>query len=435
MSADAIALDRDTAITGTPSSTDRRAFFALLATSFLSIAGNAFTLLAIPLYVLATTGSATKTGIVAFVNTAPPIVSAILGGAVIDRIGRRRIILIADALSMVTVGMIPLLDMLDQLTFPLLLVLVGMGSFLDAPGSTARQSMLPMLATKAGYSPERAQSMFSVAFGMSQIIGPSLAGVSVAAIGAAGTIWINCATFGVAILLVGLFISNEQAFAVESTRTNYLDDLKLGWRFVWHEPFMRAMMITGAAFAGLFIPIYTVLYPVYFTRIVESERGLGFFIGIESLGALLGAVVYGLIGHRFSRWKAMIFCLIAWLPTYWVLVFHPPLWVLLIAGFGAGLLTGPLQPIFNVAFQVRTPESMRPRVYGLVMASNLIAVPVGAIIMGPLIEWLGVINALTVLATLVTVACIWCAFIPVFRELDHPIEQTYSSQLRPGDVV
>ena len=122
----------------------------------------------------------------------------------------------------------------------------------------------------------------------------------------------------------------------------------------------------------------------------------------------------------------MIFCLIAWLPTYWVLVFHPALWILLIAGFAAGLLTGPLQPIFNVAFQVRTPESLRPRVYGIAMASSLIAVPLGALIMGPMIEILGVIPALVVLATLVSLACIWCAFVPVFRELDHPIEQSAS---------
>lgn len=406
-----------------PSEADRRAFFALLTTSFLSIAGNAFTMLAIPLYVLATTGSATRTGIVAFVNTAPPIVSAILGGAVIDRVGRRRIILVADALSMITLGCIPLLDMMDRLTFPMLLGLVAMGAFLDAPGSTARQSMLPMLATKAGYSPERAQSMFSVAFGLSQIIGPSLAGISVAAIGAAGTIWINCATFAVAILLVGLFISNAQAFTVSSTRTNYLDDLKVGFRFVWHTPFMRAILIMSAAFSALFYPIYTVLYPVYFTRIVGSERGLGFFIGIEALGGLLGALAYGLIGDRFSRWAAMMFCLIAWLPTYWVLVFHPPLWALLIAGFAAGLLTGPLQPIFNVAFQVRTPEDLRPRVYGLAMASNLIAVPLGAILIGPSIEWLGVIEALVVLSTVITVLCVSCLFFPVLREVDHPLSQ------------
>lgn len=410
----------------TAGGSDRRSFFALMVSSFLAIGGNAFTMLAIPLYVLATTGSATKTGIVAFVNTAPPIVSAILGGAIIDRIGRKRIIMISDALSMITVGCIPLFDQLEILTYPMLLALVALGSFLDAPGSTARQSMLPGLAAKAAYSPERAQSFFSISFGLAQIIGPSLAGLSVAAFGAAGTIWINAVTFACSIVIVGGFIAvgdGQQA----TIKADYLDDLRIGFRFVWRDSFLRGILAVSAGFSFLFIPIYTILYPVYFTRVVHSERGLGFFIGIESLGALIGAIIYGVVGERISRYRAMAFCLITWLPAYWVLVFHPPLWALLIAGFVAGLLTGPLQTIFNVAFQVRTPEAMRPRIYGIAMAANLVAVPLGALLMGPLIEIAGIMPALTILATVITIYCVVSAFLPLFRALDHPIDLTNTS--------
>ncbi|HRA48208.1 MAG TPA: MFS transporter, partial [Thermomicrobiales bacterium] len=160
----------------------RRSFYALLGSSFFAITGNAFTTLAIPLYVLATTGSAAKTGIIAFANTAPPIASALLGGPLIDRFGRRRSVLTSDMLSMITLALIPILDRQGVLSFPLLMAIVAMGAFFDPPGSSARQAMLPTFATEAGYSPERAQSLFSVSFGLAQIIGPSLAGVSVAAI-------------------------------------------------------------------------------------------------------------------------------------------------------------------------------------------------------------------------------------------------------------
>src|SRR5687767_14240958 len=140
--------------------------------------------------------------------------------------------MISDALSMVTVGCIPLFDQLEMLSYPLLLVLVAVGSFLDAPGSTARQSMLPGLAAKAGYSPERAQSFFSISFGLAQIIGPSLAGLSVAAFGAAGTIWINAVTFALSIVIVGGFITIRKGQQA-AIKADYLDDLKIGFRFVW----------------------------------------------------------------------------------------------------------------------------------------------------------------------------------------------------------
>lgn len=406
--------------------TDRRAFYALLFTSFLSVIGNGFTQLAIPLFVLATTGSAARTGVVAFVNFLPPIVSAILGGALIDRIGRRRMTLIADFLSMITLGLIPLLYSMDLLTFPLLLLIVALGSFLDAPGNTARQSMLPMLATRAGYSPERAQGIFGVAFGLSQIVGPAAAGLSVAAIGAANTIWINCGTFAIAVLVVGFFISDRQSYQPPAGG-DYLEDLRVGVRFVFHDAFLRAILVMSALFSFLFVPIYAVLYPVYFTRIVGSERSLGIYLGLEAAGGLVGAILYTSFGERFSRWSVMVFCLIAWLPTWWVLVFEPPLWVLLAAGFLGGLLAGPLQPLFNVAFQVRTPEGLRPRVYGLAMAASLIAVPLGALMIGPMIEWLGVITALIILASLVTVLCLAMPFVRVYREIDHPIDEVQAA--------
>ena len=413
----------DTAIPNSARSRRARvSYIGLLASAFSGLTGNAFTMLAIPLYVLATTGSATKTGIVAFVNTAPPIASAILGGPLIDRIGRKRTIVSSDILSLFTLASIPLLDRSGHLTFPLLLVIVALGSFFDPPGSNARQSMIPRIATEAGYSPEQAQSFAAVTFGMSQVIGPSLAGVSVAAIGAAGTIWINCVAFALSILAVTILVQ-ELPDEKGSEQTHFREDLHEGWRFVWHDHFLRTITLISAAFSGIFVPIYTVLYPVYFTRIVHSERGLGLFIGIEALGGLLGALLYGLIGGRFSRRAALSFCLIAWLPTYWVLVFHPPLGILLIAGFLAGLITGPFQPIFGVAFQVKTPEAMRPRVYGLLMAMNLIAVPIGALVMGPLIQVAGIIPALVILASVISVLCIWTAFLPVLKEFDAPMEQ------------
>jgi MFS family permease len=399
-----------------------RPFLALLISSFFTIAGNAFTTLAIPLYVLATTGSAARTGVVAFFNTAPPIISAILGGPLIDRIGRRRTMISSDVLSMITLAAIPILDHQGHLTFPLLLGLVALGSVFDPPGSSARQSMLPRLATEAGFSPERAQSLFSVSFGLAQIAGPALAGLSVAAIGAAGTLWINCGTFVITIVLVSTLIHRDPEIPAGHGNT-FLDDLRSGWRYVWNDKFLRTMLAVGAAFSALFVPIYTVVYPVYFTRVVHSARGLGFFIAAESLGGLLGAVGYGAIGERFSRYRAMAFCLIAWLPSYWILVFHPRLEILLVAGFLAGLVTGPLQPIFNVAFQVRTPEHMRARIYGIAMASNFVAVPLGGLIMGPLIQVAGIIPAMVILASVVSVMCVWAAFLPVLRELDHPLEQ------------
>jgi MFS family permease len=392
----------------------RRSYFALISSSFVSNTGNAFSNLAIPLFVLATTGSATRTGIVAFVNYAPPVI------AVVDRIGRRRTLMTADALSCIATALIPLFYMADLLSFPVLLALVAFGAFLDSPGRAARTSMIPALADGAGYSPERAQSLSMSGFFLSQVIGPALAGLVVAASGPTTAIWVNAATFVVSLLIVKNVVQ-EPEINIPSKESTYLEDLREGFHFVWHDGFMRAMIILASGFSMVFIPLYTVLYPVYFTRLIGSTRALGFFLGAEAAGNLIGAVAYGYIGERFSRFHAFIFSMAAWVPFFAIMLFTPPVWLILVSGFVASLVSGAINPIFQVAFQVRTPEAMRPRVYSMVTAGNLMAVPVGALLIGPLIELIGVIPTLGIVVAMGAAAPIVCYLVPVFREIDHEI--------------
>ena len=401
----------------------KRSYFALICSSFVSNTGNAFSNLAIPLFVLATTGSATRTGIVAFVNYAPPIVAAIFGGALVDRIGRRKTLMTADALSCVATALIPLFHMLDLLSFPLLLTFVALGAFLDSPGRAARSSMIPSLSTRAGYSPERAQSLSMSGFFLSQVIGPALAGIVVAASGPTTAIWVNAVSFVVSLLIVKNIVQEPEIDA-PAKQSTYLEDLREGFHFVWRDGFMRAMITLASVFSMIFIPLYTVLYPVYFIRLIGSAQALGFFLGAEALGNLLGAIIYGYIGERFTRFQALIFSLAAWVPFFAVMLFTPPVWLLLITGFVSTLVSGAINPIFQVAFQVRTPESMRPRVFSMVTAGNLLAVPVGALLIGPLIEWIGVIASLGVVVVFGAAAPIVCLLVPVFREIDHPIEES-----------
>ncbi|HET7056891.1 MAG TPA: MFS transporter [Thermomicrobiales bacterium] len=401
----------------------KRSYFALISSSFVSNTGNAFSNLAIPLFVLATTGSATRTGIVAFVNYTPPVIAAIFGGALVDRIGRRRTLMTADALSGIATALIPLLYMADLLSFPLLLAIVAFGAFLDSPGRAARSSMIPGLADRAGYSPERAQSLSMSGFFLSQVIGPAVAGLVVAASGPTTAIWVNAVTFVLSLAIVGNIV-HEPEIATPVKKSTYLEDLREGFHFVWHDGFMRAMIILASAFSMVFIPLYTVLYPVYFTRLIGSTRALGFFLGAEAAGNLIGAIAYGYIGERFSRFNAFVFSLAAWVPFFAVMLFTPPVWLLLVAGFLSSLASGAINPIFQVAFQVRTPESMRPRVYSMVTAGNLMAVPVGALLIGPLIELIGVIPTLGIVVALGAAAPVVCFLVPVFREIDTPIELT-----------
>ena len=190
------------------STTPRRRgpLFALFAANAISMSGNVAALVAIPWFVLETTGSASRTGLVAAAGLVPVIVSGFIGGALVDRLGYRRTSVIADLASSLAVAAIPILSVTVGIEFWQLVVLVFLGGLLDAPGTTARASLLPDVAADAGWSLERASGAAAVVERSSRLLGAPAAGVLIAIVGATSVLWIDAASFLVsaALIVVGI---------------------------------------------------------------------------------------------------------------------------------------------------------------------------------------------------------------------------------------
>src|SRR5512143_2866547 len=124
----------------------RQPLYALYAASVISVSGNVMAFIAIPWFVLQTTGSASQTGLTAAVTALPAIIAAFFGGVLVDRVGYKRTSVLADLASGIAIALIPLLYATTGLAFWQLLVLVFIGNLLDAPGQTARAALTPDLA-------------------------------------------------------------------------------------------------------------------------------------------------------------------------------------------------------------------------------------------------------------------------------------------------
>ncbi len=97
--------------------------YSLFIANAISLVGNVFTLIAIPWFVLQTTGSATKTGITGFFNILPVVLAGFLGGTIVDRLGYKRTSIISDLASGVTTALVPILS---------IVIMVMLTNFLDA---------------------------------------------------------------------------------------------------------------------------------------------------------------------------------------------------------------------------------------------------------------------------------------------------------------
>ena len=154
--------------------------YALYAAETVSLAGNAVAQLAIPWYVLITTGSATLTGLAVFFNFLPIVLAAFFGGVVVDRLGFRTTSIVADLASAAAVAAIPLLESTVGIELWQLFALVFLGALLDAPGATARAALLPDVVELAGARMERASGIRSAIQQGAILIGAPVGGVLVA---------------------------------------------------------------------------------------------------------------------------------------------------------------------------------------------------------------------------------------------------------------
>lgn len=397
----------------------RRGFGSLLAGDAVSITGTAMTTIAVPWFVLTTTGSAVRAGVAVFASLLPIVIAAIFGGAIVDRVGYLRSSVVCDVASGLLTAAIPLVSLTVGLGFAPLLALLFLRWLLAAPGETARRALVPALAGSGAIRMERATAGFDAVSRGARMVGAPLAGVLITVFGAtrAGPLillFVDAATFLVSALLIGCGVPRlgRPAAAPGDGRDpdGYLARLKEGLAFLWREPVLRALSLMILVANMLSTGWAQVLLPVYTREVLGDPRALGLMLGLSGAGAIVGALVYGAVGARLSRWKTYACCfLIATVPPALVFAAGAPLPLLLCVQAVAGLASGALNPLIGVVEFERIPARLRVRVMGAGDAGAYAGMPVGGLLAG------GLAGSIGLSATMLTFAGVYLAIcVPVF---------------------
>ena len=406
----------DPAIAATTLSRGRTPVVALLAANAVSMIGNVLAALAIPWFVLETTGSAARTGLVGFATVLPTVLAAFFGGALVDRIGHRRTSIVADLLSGVTVALVPLLHQTVGLAFWQLLVLVFLGALFDAPGATARTALFPDIVVASGLRPERANAAYQTVQRLSQLLGPLGAGVLIAGLGASNVLLVDAATFAVSAGLVAVAVPTETV-PDTARRGRYWDEIRDGLRFLGRDRLVRALVVVIATTNLLDAALSAVVMPVYAREAFGSAQALGLIYGSFGAGAVAGSLLFGAIGHRLPRRSTFLLSFIALGLPLWVLVAMPSLAVVVASRAVAGVLAAPINPILMTVVQERVPAELRGRVFGTLTAGVLSAAPLGVLVAGYGVEGIGLRPVLATIAGCYLLATASMAITPALREM------------------
>lgn len=407
--------------------TCRFPLFALLGATALSMMGNVTTFVAIPWFMLQTTGSAAKMGIVGGTETLAAVLAGLFGGPIVDRLGFRRASVLADLMGGATVAAIPLLHGTVGLAFWQLLSLVFLGALLDTPGVTGRQSLIPDLSRMAGVPIEGANSAYQAIVRSSYLFGPPLAGVLIVLMGPSNVLLLDAATFAVSAAVIAAAVPRPaRAPAAGGGPGGYLAEFFEGLGFVRRDVLILSIVAAAAILNALFSPLFSVILPVYADANFGSAVALGTMIGGFGAGSLVGAVLFGVVGHRLPRRATLITgWAIVGLP-FWALAAEPSLPLSMAALFVTGLASGPLNPIIFTVVQERTPEGMRGRVMGVLWAGTLAATPLSLVLGGFLLELVGLRPVLAGVATCYLLVTLGMLLNPALRQMDAAVSD------RPG---
>ena len=404
-------------------------FIALLTANAISMVGNVLALIAIPWFVLQTTGSPAKTGITGFFMTLAAVVAAFFGGAIVDRLGFKRTSITADISSGIAIGLIPLLYAATGLQYWQLLILVFVGNFLDAPGTTAREALIPDLAELGGVSLERASASIQAVERGSRMVGAPLAGLLIALIGTRNVLWFDAASFGISALIVTLLIPALKGTSQSTGKpSEYVRELKEGIHFILRDQLLVAFVVMVLLVNFLDAPGYGVLYPVYIKTFYGNALNLGLLVSAGGAGALVGAIIFGAVGHKLSR-RAVFFGGFLLSPLhYWVYALVPSFWIVLLIAFIAGLGSGPINPILSTIQYERIPAAFRGRVLGTITAVAYIAIPLGVLIGGYSLEWINIRLVLAIIGALYFVTILAAFLNPAFKDMNA----RKAAELDPG---
>lgn len=396
------------------------AFGTLEASVLLSSTGNGITMVAFPWLVLQETGSPTAAATIAAVATLPLVVSMLFSGAIIDMVGRRPVAVVSDLLSMSSVLAVPALAAATELNVVLLGAVALLGAVFDPAGSTAREAMLPEAARRAGLRLERANGIHESTFGFAFLLGPGIGGLLVAWIGAVNTFWATGVAFAVSALLIGVSPTPGSGRpAVHERPRGLLTATWAGIRYLWADAVLRESSLLFAVLILVWLPIESVILPVYFTSIDEPAQ-LGFLITAMSGGGVIGSLLYAAIGARVRRRTAFVVSLVLCAVPVLGMSLLPPYPLMVTLGVLTGLFFGSVNPIVNLAIQHRTTNEMRGRVNGIFGSVANVAGPIGYLIAGPLIAAIDVERAFQVMAVLVFLASASAVFMGSLRRLDDP---------------
>lgn len=278
-------------------------YFRMWIAATVSVLGGSVSQLALPLTAVQILhASASQMGILFACGALPFVLFSLPAGVWLDRSSKRVVIVTFNLLGCVALAAVPLAVVFDVLSMPLLYAvdfLVGTGFCI---GGSAAQVFITQLVGRDRLV--EANSKQASATSIAGLLGPVLAGMLVAWLGAPMAVTLDALAFLAAAMLVGSIHFREAALTV--SKSPVLIDMAEGLRFVWRHPLLRAFALMAAMFIFL-VDGFMALYVLHATRGLHlTASQLAVVNALGALGALAGATSVHRLNRRIGKHAVIV---------------------------------------------------------------------------------------------------------------------------------
>ena len=385
----------------------------------VSLIGTWITRVATSWLVYRLTGSELLLGIVGFAGQIPSLLLTPLAGVIVERGDRRNILLITQILSLLQSVALAVLTLADLITIPQLIVLQLAQGMINAFDTPARQALVVDMVEDRADVPNAIALNSSMVNG-SRVLGPSIGGVIIAAVGEGWCFALDAVSYVAVVLSVmAMRFKPHQPAAVQKS---VLEDLKSGWQYVSTHVPIRTVLILLAVVGTAGVP-YSVLMPALAAQVLHGgPNTLGLLMASTGVGALIGG------GYLASRetvvglGRVILYGTLLFGCSLVAFSFTSTLWLaaLLLACAGAGFIVQMAST--NTIIQTIVDERFRGRVMAFYTMAFLGTVPVGSLLAGVAADRLGAEAAVRIGALICIAAAGWFAYmLPSLRVLMRPI--------------
>jgi Na+/melibiose symporter-like transporter len=367
-------------------------FRRLLIAHAVSAVGSRITRTALPIIAVNTLqASATATAFLSAMTILPGVVVALFAAGWIDRTRKRPLLIAMDLARAALLLTLPAAALFGVLTMAQLVVVAALTGVATAIFVIAKSAYLPRLVERDQLvdGNTKLQSTEAVA----EIAGPSAAGVLIQTVTAPVAVIIDALSFVWSAWWLRE-IKAEEGVAETTPADTPLRDIAEGWRACREHPIVFPLLLAQATF-GLFSGFFAAIYMLFALRTLGlGEATVGFIIGVGGISALAGAFVAAPLARLLGYGRAVVLCLGCWILAS---VFIP-------AAEGQGALVVPflvlqqligdgfLAAFFILAVTIRQtvlPLDVQARAGATFQAVEGFALPVGALIAGPLADVVG----------------------------------------------